>query len=90
MYKDYAAPIIRRAADGFSTDAATFGMVPRRHIPDGVKVFDTMNARAETVGEKRSYSNAWRKLQTCLIPCTTFFEPKRVRQSRALANRSCG
>ncbi|WP_236105859.1 SOS response-associated peptidase [Pandoraea fibrosis] len=42
-------------------------MVPRERIPPGVKVFDTMNARAETVGEKRSFSSAWKK-QLCLIP----------------------
>jgi putative SOS response-associated peptidase YedK len=75
IYKDYAAPIFRRAADGFSTDPATFGMVPRKHIPPGVKVFDTMNSRAETVGEKRSFSGAWKKQQLCLIPCQSFYEP---------------
>jgi len=34
-----------------------------------------MNARAESVGEKRSYSGAWKKLQLCLIPCAAFYEP---------------
>ena len=61
--------------DGYSTDAATFGIIPRKPIPEGVKVFDTMNVRAETVGEKRSYSGAWKKQQTYLIPCYTFFDP---------------
>jgi putative SOS response-associated peptidase YedK len=75
IYKDYGAPIFRRGADGFSTDAATFGMVPRKRIQPGVKVFDTMNARAESVGEKRSFSGAWTRLQLCLIPCESFFEP---------------
>ncbi|HEY1999923.1 SOS response-associated peptidase [Paraburkholderia sp.] len=75
IYKDYVAPIFRRGADGFSTDPATFGMVPRNRIPPGVKVFDTMNARSESVGEKRSFSGAWKKLQLCLIPCQTFYEP---------------
>lgn len=75
IYKDYAAPIFRRAAGGYGTDPATFGIVPRKHIPPGVKPFDTMNARAETVGEKRSFSGAWKKLQLCLIPCRAFFEP---------------
>jgi putative SOS response-associated peptidase YedK len=75
IYKDYDAPIFRLTADGPTTDAATFGMVPRRKIPPGVKVFDTMNARAESVGAKRSFSGAWRKLQLCLIPCTSFYEP---------------
>lgn len=81
IYKDYAAPVIRRASaapeapEASEALLATFGMVPRKHIPAGVKVFDTMNARAESVGEKRSFSGAWKKLQLCLIPCAAFFEP---------------
>lgn len=50
-------------------------MVPRKHIPAGVKVFDTMNARAESLGEKRSFSGAWKRLQLCLVPCEAFYEP---------------
>ncbi|HKR43520.1 MAG TPA: SOS response-associated peptidase family protein [Paraburkholderia sp.] len=84
IFKDYAAPVIRRASatheapeapDAREALLATFGMVPRKQIPPGVKVFDTMNARAESVGEKRSFSGAWKKLQLCLIPCEAFFEP---------------
>ncbi|WP_321782936.1 SOS response-associated peptidase [Paraburkholderia sp. J94] len=75
VYKDYPAPIIRRGSDGVQADVATFGIVPRKHIPPGVRVFDTMNARAETVGEKRSFSGAWKKQQLCLIPCEAFYEP---------------
>ncbi|WNC90979.1 SOS response-associated peptidase family protein [Paraburkholderia sp. FT54] len=74
-YKDYVAPILRMSGAARSTDPATFAMVPRKRIPPGVKVFDTMNARAESVGEKRSYSAAWKKLQLCLIPCISFYEP---------------
>jgi putative SOS response-associated peptidase YedK len=91
VYKDYAAPIFRREAGGFSTDPATFGMVPRKRIPPGVKVFDTMNARTESVGEKRSFSGAWNRLQLCLIPCESFYEPnyetgKPVRWSIGMAS----
>ena len=75
VYKDYFAPIIRRDGEGRCSDLASFGMVPREKIPPGVKVFDTMNARAETVGEKRSFSSAWKKQQLCLIPTQVFFEP---------------
>ena len=46
-WKDYAAPILRKSADEYLTDPATFGMVPRKHIPPGVKLFDTMNARSD-------------------------------------------
>ncbi|WP_321946523.1 SOS response-associated peptidase [Paraburkholderia sp. J10-1] len=75
VYKDYPAPIIRRGDGGARADVATFGIVPRKHIPPGVRVFDTMNARAETVGEKRSFSGAWKRQQLCLIPCDFFYEP---------------
>ena len=75
IYKDYTAPIFRRGADGFSTDPATFGMVPRKHIPLAAKVFDTMNARSETIGERRSFSGSWNRLRLALIPCRAFFEP---------------
>jgi putative SOS response-associated peptidase YedK len=40
-----------------------------------VKVFDTMNARTETIGQKRSFGGAWRAGQLCLIPCHSFYEP---------------
>ncbi|WP_321815804.1 MULTISPECIES: SOS response-associated peptidase [unclassified Paraburkholderia] len=75
IYKDYAAPIIRHVDGAPRADLATFGMVPRKHIPPGVRVFDTMNARAETVGEKRSFSGAWKRQQLCLVPCEAFYEP---------------
>jgi putative SOS response-associated peptidase YedK len=75
VWKDYPAPIIRRGEGEARADLATFGIVPRKHIPPGVRVFDTMNARAETVGEKRSFSGAWKKQQLCLIPCEAFYEP---------------
>ncbi|SOE99493.1 hypothetical protein SAMN05446635_7514 [Burkholderia sp. OK233] len=68
-YKDYFAPIFCRDGDNFITAPASFGMVPRKRIPPGVKVFDTMNARGESIGEKRSFSGAWKNLQLCLIPC---------------------
>jgi putative SOS response-associated peptidase YedK len=92
-YKDYAAPILRMAAGERSTDPATFAMVPRKHIPSGIKAFDTMNARAETIGERRSFSGAWKKLQLCLIPCASFYEPnwetgKAVRWQIGMPDRS--
>jgi putative SOS response-associated peptidase YedK len=75
IYKDYLAPIFRRVDGQYTTDAATFGLVPRQHIPPGVKVFDTMNARSESIGEKRSFRSAWNGLQLALIPCYRFYEP---------------
>ena len=75
IYKDYPAPIFRKVEEQYTTDAATFGLVPRQHIPPGVKVFDTMNARSESMGEKRSFRSAWNGLQLALVPCSAFFEP---------------
>lgn len=92
IYKDYPAAVIRRREEGWSTDLATFGMVPRERIPPHVKVYDTMNARAESISEKRSFSTAWKNLQLCLVPCEAFFEPnyetgKAVRWRIALADQ---
>jgi putative SOS response-associated peptidase YedK len=91
IYKDYYAPIFLRGGEQLTTVPASFGIVPRRHIPPGVKVFDTMNARSESVEQKRSFSGAWKSLQFCLIPCMSFFEPnyeagKAVRWKIGMAN----
>ncbi|OQS10044.1 SOS response-associated peptidase [Chromobacterium violaceum] len=69
-WQDYAAPIITR--DGLRL--ASYGFVPKRHLPPGVRL-TTMNARAETIGEKPTYKAAWRKCQLCLVPMQAFFEP---------------
>jgi len=75
-WKDYLAPIVRAdAGKQRMLSLASYGMVPRRHIPPGVKVFDTMNARAESIGEKRSFAPAWRRTQLCAVPMTCFYEP---------------
>lgn len=75
-WPDYAAPIVRANGDGQSESVlATFGLIPRKRIPEGVRPFDTMNARSETVGEKRSFSGAWKKGALALIPATAVFEP---------------
>jgi putative SOS response-associated peptidase YedK len=76
VWKDYPAPILRMNQEGSPECVlASYGIVPRRHIPPGVKVWDTMNARAETVGQLRSFSRCWKDSQLCLIPMTGFFEP---------------
>ncbi|WP_374419514.1 SOS response-associated peptidase [Chromobacterium sp.] len=69
-WQDYAAPII--TADGLLL--ASYGFIPKAHLPPGVRL-TTMNARAETIGEKPTYKGAWRKRQLCLVPMQAFFEP---------------
>jgi putative SOS response-associated peptidase YedK len=93
-WKDYPAPIVRRGADGQREGVlASYGMVPRKRIPAGVRPFDTMNARSETVGQLRSFSSAWKSSQLCLVPMTAFYEPsyesgKAVRWGIGMADQS--
>ncbi|MEO9383168.1 SOS response-associated peptidase [Chromobacterium phragmitis] len=69
-WQDYLAPILTR--DGLRL--ASYGFVPKRHQPAGVRL-STMNARAETIGQLRSYRDAWRHGQLCLVPMQAFYEP---------------
>jgi len=93
-WKDYPAPIVRKGANGKRQALlASYGIVPRKHIPDRVRPFDTMNARSETVGELRSFSGAWKRSQLCLVPMTSFYEPcyesgKAVRWEIGMADQS--
>jgi len=53
---------------------ACFGLVPR-WAKDARIVRSTYNARAETVGEKPSFGDAWRHGQLCIIPASEIYEP---------------
>ena len=90
-YPGYDAPIIahilRAAADGATAVhgeareciPARFGLIPANTAPEFVKQFvrdyHTHNARAETAGQRRSFKNAWKNRQYCLIPVACFYEP---------------
>ncbi|MES2206747.1 MAG: SOS response-associated peptidase family protein [Pseudomonadota bacterium] len=93
-YQDYFAPIIRSDSEGKrEAFMASFGMIPKQHTPSNFKRFSTMNARAETVGELRSYKSAWSKHQFCLVPMYHFYEPnwetgKHIRYAIGMANHS--
>lgn len=93
-WKDFVAPILRRDAHGRrEARLATYGMVPRRRIPPEIKPFDTMNARAESIGERRSFALAWRRLQLCAVPMAWFYEPcyesgRAVRHGIGMADES--
>ncbi len=79
----YAAPFIRRHPNKDVGDDAVppresmvglFGMVP--HFAGELKYGrKTYNARTETVAEKPSYRDAWRKGQHCIIPAECIYEP---------------
>jgi putative SOS response-associated peptidase YedK len=85
VYQDYMAPIIVAGDGGSGGECdiagrrkallASYGMVPKRHIPPGVKRFTTMNARAESLGQLRSYAPSWKTGKLCLVPMRAFCEP---------------
>ena len=51
-----------------------FGLVP--HWATDTKITrHTYNARTETVAEKPSFRDAWRKAQHCIIPAEAIYEP---------------
>jgi putative SOS response-associated peptidase YedK len=54
--------------------AGTFGLLP--HWATDTKIArNTYNARSETVAEKPSFREAWKRAHNCIIPAETFFEP---------------
>jgi putative SOS response-associated peptidase YedK len=74
------APFIRRPRAEFSHgDRAAalgmFGLVPHWAKEPKKLARSTYNARTETVAEKPSFRNAWKRGQFCIIPVASFFEP---------------
>lgn len=53
---------------------ACFGLIPA-WAKDAKIARNTYNSRSETVGEKPSFRNAWKRGQLCIIPAETLFEP---------------
>lgn len=74
----YTAPIVRQHEDRLVVEPARFGLIPP-WCPDEENVKKltrgTLNARRETIAEKPSFKDAWRKGQFCLIPMNRFYEP---------------
>lgn len=50
-----------------------WGLIP--HWSKDGKVRGTFNARSETVAEKPTFRDAWRKSQRCIIPAMSLYEP---------------
>lgn len=74
-WQDYAAPVVRADERGEpELIVGTYGMIPKRKMEPGVRL-TTMNARAESIAERRSYALPWRRAQTCLLPLHWFCEP---------------
>jgi len=62
-----------------------FGLVPN-WAQDTRITRHTYNARSETVAEKPSFRDAWRKGQRCIIPAESFYEPD-WRSGKAVATK---
>lgn len=75
VWQDYQAPILIQRDGQRQALIASYGLVPKRKVQPGSKNYATMNARAETVGEKPTYQRAWKQGHLCLVPMTGFFEP---------------
>jgi len=65
--------------------AGLFGLVP--HWSRDTKIArHTFNARSETVAEKPSFRDAWKRAQHCIIPAEALFEPD-WRSGKSVATR---
>lgn len=53
---------------------ASFGLIPH-WATDNKLAKSTYNARSETVAEKPSFRDAWKRAQHCIIPAEAFYEP---------------
>lgn len=75
-WQDYAAPFIRND-ENHQRQAlvGSYSMIPKAKMPPGVKRYSTMNARAETIHQLRSYAKPWHDGMRCLVPMQNFFEP---------------
>jgi putative SOS response-associated peptidase YedK len=83
VWPGYTSTFIRRhpnaevgdaAVPGREALAGVFGLVP--HWARDTRIArHTYNARSETVAEKPSFRDAWKRADHCIIPVDSFFEP---------------
>jgi putative SOS response-associated peptidase YedK len=74
----YEAPFVRMHRGALEASLGRFGLVPWWTKPEGVKAASryTYNARSETVAQKPSYRDPWKRHQFCVIPALAFYEPR--------------
>jgi putative SOS response-associated peptidase YedK len=96
MWPGYTGVMVRRPRERDSGDDAVaaveavtglFGLLPH-WAKDAKLARNTFNARSETVHEKPSFRDAWRRGQHCIIPADAIFEPD-WRSGKAVATRIC-
>lgn len=94
LWPGYKGPFLRRADDlselapgdpGLQLEFGSFGLIPS-WSKDTKIARRTYNARSETVAEKPSFRNAWRRAQHCIIPAVAIYEPD-WRSGRAIPTR---
>ena len=75
VFPGYDAPIVyRNEGSMLKCDVARFGLVP--HWARDLKIGrHTYNARCETLADKPSFRNAWKRRQFCLVLADAIFEP---------------
>jgi putative SOS response-associated peptidase YedK len=82
LFPMYQGPFIRRHEFADVRDEAvpsrelligSFGMVPQWAEPKLAR--QTYNARSETVHEKPSFRDAWKRSRHCIIPAAAIYEP---------------
>lgn len=83
VWPGYLSTCIRRHPHADTGDEAvppregllgSFGLIPA-WSKDTKIARHTYNARSETVAEKPSFRDAWRRAQHCIVPIEAFFEP---------------
>ena len=83
VWPGYLSTFVRRhpqadvgdmAVPAREAQVGSFGLVPA-WSRDTKIARHTYNARSETVAEKPSFRDAWRRAQHCIIPVDAFFEP---------------
>ncbi|MCZ4315469.1 SOS response-associated peptidase [Comamonadaceae bacterium G21597-S1] len=94
MWPGYTGVMVRRPREAEAGDdavpaveavAGLFGLLPH-WARDAKLARNTFNARSETVHEKPSFRDAWRRNQHCIIPAEAIFEPD-WRTGKAVATR---
>lgn len=94
MWPGYTGVMVRRPHEAHAGDEAVppleavcglFGLLPH-WAKDTRLARNTFNARSETVHEKPSFRDAWRRGQHCVIPAEAIYEPD-WRSGKAVATR---
>ena len=94
VWPGYLGTFIVRPAEADSGDEAVaerialpgvFGLLPHWARDDKL-ARHTYNARSETVAEKPSFRDAWRRARHCLIPAQAIYEPD-WRSGKSVATR---